>query len=112
MRRALLGRKVKNLEELKKITEVALRNGQEGEPFTITRTIILTDKDFKSFADDFSKEQPWIMSRDGGLGEDGEARCLKAVNKDTKEKVLINPEGYKYPRYTGLELEWEKDSEI
>ena len=105
MIKVLFGRKVKDLQELKEFTETAIRQGQEGQPYTVTRTVILRDDDFKSFAEDFLKDQPWIRPEDGGISEDREIRCIKVVNKDTGEKVLINPEGYNYPRYTGLELD-------
>ncbi|MFK4998696.1 DUF6329 domain-containing protein [Bacillus sp. N9] len=29
--------------------------------------------------------------------------CIRVVNKDTDDKVLVNSEGYDYPRYTAIE---------
>ena len=101
--RALFGRKVSDLEELKALTETARRKGQKGQPYTVTREVNLTDNDFSAFTEDFLEDQPWIMKEDGGMNETGEIRCIRVVNKDTGEKVLVNTEGYDYPRYTGLE---------
>ena len=98
--RALFGRKVSNLEELREITEATTKQGQ---PYIITREVALEDQAFRSFAEDFLEVQPWIEKEDGGVNEAGEARCIRVINKDTGEKVLVNTEGYDYPRYTGLE---------
>lgn len=66
--------------------------------------MILKDEEFRDFAQDFLKDQPWITAEDGGMDQEGKIRCIRVVNIDTGEKVLINTEGYDYPRYTGLEL--------
>ena len=59
--------------------------------------------DFKAFAEDFFNEQPWIDKSDGGSNENGEIRCIRVINTDTGERVLINSEGYSWCRYTALE---------
>ena len=102
--KALFGRKVCDLVELKELTHQAIKEGQKGQPYTITREVILKDEEFRDFAQDFLKDQPWITAEDGGMDQEGKIRCIRVVNIDTGEKVLINTEGYDYPRYTGLEL--------
>lgn len=105
MMKAIFGRKVSGLEELKEITNVARRRGQKGQTYTITREVILEEKEFRAFSQDFFKDQPWITKGDGGMNEAGEVRCIRVVNRVTGETVLVNTEGYEYPRYTGLEFE-------
>jgi hypothetical protein len=102
--RALFGRKVCNLKELKQLTNQAIKEGRKGQPYTIIREVILKNKDFKGFADDFLKDQPWINKYDGGINDKGQIRCIRVTNIETDEKVLVNTEGYDYPRYTGLEI--------
>jgi hypothetical protein len=102
--RALFGRKVCNLKELKQLTNQAIKEGRKGQPYTINREVILKDKDFKEFADDFLKDQPWINKDDGGINDKGQVRCIRVTNIETDKKVLVNTEGYDYPRYTGLEI--------
>jgi hypothetical protein len=102
--KALFGRKICDLEELRGLTHQSIKDGKKGQPYTITREVILKDKDFRDFANDFLKDQSWISPEDGGMNEEGEIRCIRVVNIDTGEKVLVNTEGYDYPRYTGLEL--------
>jgi hypothetical protein len=102
--RALFGRKICDLEELKELTDQAIQEGKEGQPYTVIREVILDDKDFREFAEDFLKDQPWILTKDGGVNKEGEIRCIRVVNRDTRDIVLVNAEGYDYPRYTGLEL--------
>ena len=100
---SLFGRKVRNLVELKEITEKAMNRGQQGQRYIIVKEVELDYNAFRSFANDFFKDQPWITELDGGLNESGEIRCIRIVNKDTSDKVLVNSEGYNYPRYTAVE---------
>ena len=101
--RALFGRKVSNLEELKELTERAIAAREIGEVYTVTREVKLGDQEFKKFASDFFEDQPWITPEDGGVNKNRETRCIKIINEETGEGVLVNSEGYTYPRYTALE---------
>lgn len=103
--RALFGRKIYNLEELKELIHQANKEGKKGQPYIITREVILKDVDFMDFADNFLKDQHWITPEDGGMDLEGRIKCIRVVNIETGEKVLVNTEGYDYPRYTGLELD-------
>ena len=101
--KALFGRKVGSLEELKELTERATAAGKIGETYTVTREVKLGDQEFRKFAGDFFEDQPWITPEDGGVNKNGEIRCIKVINGETGEGVLVNSEGYSYPRYTALE---------
>ncbi|HHY70165.1 MAG TPA: hypothetical protein GX519_00540 [Thermoanaerobacterales bacterium] len=101
--KALFGRKVSGLKELKELTERAIAAGKTGEAYTVTREVILSGGEFLKFAGDFLADQPWITPEDGGTDENGKVRCIRVVNQETGEKVLVNTEGYNYPRYTALE---------
>lgn len=102
--KALFGRKICDLEELKELIHRAIKEGQKGQAYTITREVILREEDFRDFAKDFFRDRPWISPEDGGTTRDGEIRCIRVINNETGEKVLVNTEGYDYPRYTGLEI--------
>ena len=93
--RALFGRKVATLDELKELTERAVGEGMTGRTYTVDEEVVLSDKDFKGFAADLLADQQWINPR---------ANCIRVINEDTKETVLIDPQGYRYPRYTSLEI--------
>ena len=101
--KALFGRKVNNLAELKEITEEAVKHGQRGQSYIVTKVVELEDSDFHNFANDFFNDQPWITIEDGGVNTNREARCIRVINKETGETVLVNSEGYSYPRYTAIE---------
>jgi hypothetical protein len=103
--KALFGRKITDLKELKELTEEALKAGREGTDYEVTKEIELSDEEFKLFSKDFLKDQPWITEEDGGPNKNGQLRCIRVKNKVTGEKVLVNSEGYTYPRYTALELD-------
>ena len=103
--KALFGRKIADLKELKELTVVALKSGREGTDYEVTKEIELNDKEFKLFSEDFFKDQPWITEQDGGPNERGQLRCIRVKNKETGERILVNSEGYTYPRYIALELD-------
>lgn len=83
--RALFGRKVCDLEELKGLTHQAIKDGRKGQPYIITREVILKDVDFRDFAEDFLKNQDWITPEDGGMDQEGRVRCIRVSNIDTGE---------------------------
>lgn len=101
--KAIFVRKVEDLARLKKLTKGALKEGFEGQDYKVTREVLLDDKEFKIFAEGFLEDQPWIKEEDGGMNKDKEILCIRVINKDTGEKVLVNSEGYDYPRYTAIE---------
>lgn len=103
--KALFGRKVSDLEELKEITMEALKRGQQGQDYSVIKEVLLVAEEFNAFAENFFKDQPWITKGDGGVNEKGEIRSIRVINKDTKERVLVNSEGYDYPRYTAIEYD-------
>jgi hypothetical protein len=94
-RKRYFGRKIASLEDLKELTARALAEGKTGESYTVTSEVELSEAEFRKFAEDFFQDQPWI---------DPEASCIRVTNVETGEKVLIDPQGYTYPRYTALEL--------
>ncbi|MEK3988441.1 MULTISPECIES: hypothetical protein [Robertmurraya] len=103
--KVLFGRKVSNLAEMKEITVEAAKQGQRGQSYIVTKEVELEDTDFHNFANDFFNDQPWITKEDGGVNENREVCCIRVINKDTGEKVLVNSEGYSWPRYTAIEID-------
>lgn len=101
--RALFGRKLNDLEELKDATFYAKQDRKLGSLYEVIKDVPLDDDEFKEFAQDFFKEQSWIEKSDGGSNVKGELRCLQVINTETGERVLVNSEGYDYSRYTALE---------
>ena len=102
--RAIFGRKIVTLTELKVLTLEALRNRVIGSEYLVLREVLLENEDFKDFTDDFLEDRAWILKTDGGKGPDGKLRCIRVVNKETNEAVLVNSEGHQYARYTALEI--------
>ncbi len=102
-RKALFARKIANLEALKELTRAAFDDGKAGSLYQVTKEVQLTSEDFQQFASDFLQDQPWITREDGGVNKKKEIRCIRVINIETGERVLVNSEGYDYPRYTALE---------
>lgn len=101
--KALFGRKMASLEELKEATRKAKKEGFTGSPYEVTKELALNDSDFQEFAKDLLEDQPWIEKGDGGSNQNGEIRCIRVINLQTGERILVNSEGYDYPRYTAIE---------
>ena len=101
--KAIFRRKLSNLEELKWETKRAIENGEAGNIYKISREIMLSNMNYNKLISNFFVDQTWIKKDDGGSTPIGEIKCIRVINKDTNEKLLINPEGYSYPRYTALE---------
>lgn len=93
--KALFGRKVSDLEELKYLTEQALKEGKKGKAYSINKEVELKDDEYRKFTSNFLEDQPWIEKED---------TCIRVRNKETGETVLVNPQGYEYPRYVSLEI--------
>ena len=94
--KALFARKIATLEELKELTERALNEGKIGRTVTVDAEVTLTDNDFQNFANDMLADQPWINPR---------ANCILVVNENTGERILLDPQGHVYGRYSSLEIE-------
>ena len=94
--KAVFGRKLCDMEELKDLTERALKQGCKGQEYVVIREVILEDEEFKDFTNDFLEDQPWITKEDGGMNREGHVHCIRVINKETGEKVLVNNEGYFY----------------
>jgi hypothetical protein len=101
--KALFGRKMVDIEELRDATRNAKKEGFVGSAYRVTKEVALSDIDFKEFTKDFLKDQPWIDKDDGGSNPSGEIRCIRVLNLQTGARILVNSEGYDYPRYTAIE---------
>lgn len=101
--KAHFGRKIPNLEALKAATRQAKQEKHSGSAYTVVREVEFNDEGFKNFAEDLLEDQSWISGTDGGMNQAGEIRCIRVRNAQTGEGILVNSEGYDYPRYTGIE---------
>lgn len=93
---ALFGRKVSDLSKLKILTELALSDGQSAKPVLVNKEVDLENEAFQLFSSNFLQNQPWIEQVD---------TCIRVKNIETGETVLVDPQGYEYPRYVSLEIE-------
>jgi hypothetical protein len=98
--KAYFGRKVGSLAELRELTEKTKGKATEYE---VVKEVDLDGAEFRRFANSFLNDQPWIDPGDGGHSAKGVARCIRVTNLRTGERVLVNSEGYGYPRYTAIE---------
>ncbi|MBP2655625.1 MAG: hypothetical protein H6Q73_3194 [Firmicutes bacterium] len=101
--KAYFGRKIPDLKALRDETWRAKEEKYSGTIYTVTREVELSNSEFQQFAEDLLEDQPWICKRDGGMNPAGEIRCIRVRNAHSGERILVNSEGYDYPRYTAIE---------
>ena len=101
--RSLFGRKVLNLKELEEFTKEAKKDGMRGTAYEVIKEIELSDAEFEQFAKELWKDQTWISEEDGGFNEKDELKCIRVKNTKTNKSILVDSEGYTYPRYTAIE---------
>ena len=103
--KAFFGRKVSNLKELKGLTETILSKERgKGSSYIVTKEVALGNEEFQMFSNDFFLERDWLTKGDGGIGKDRKIRCIRVINAETGEAILVNNEGYNYARYTAIEM--------
>lgn len=100
-RTAVFGRKMKNIDELRRYTDDYIF---EQEKFTIIKKIELSKNDFAEFCNKFLYDNPLIEKEHESMwcDENDGRRCLYFYCKERDEGVLVESEGYNYARYTAL----------
>ena len=96
-------RKATSLEVVKQVTEELKEKGYEGAKYQVTREVELSDEDFRKLTSDLLEDQDLIQKDEGGMNDEGEVLCIRVINKESGERILIDPQGYEYPRYTAIE---------
>lgn len=99
--KALFIRKVWDLKELKRVTDQARIN--QGTEYVVSRVVYLTEEEYGSFTNDLLEDRDWIKPGDGGPVDRNTIKVIRVVNQKTNEALLVNPEGYNYPRYVAIE---------
>ncbi len=102
--RALFGRKIENIVDLREATERSRKSGMKGTVYTVDREVEMTDDEFSEFGKDFLQDQPWILKTDGGYNEKGEYRCIRVRNVDTGERCWSRQRALTIPGILRLSL--------
>ena len=88
---------------------VALQKDGTEVKVVIEKVITLSDADFKKFCLDLLEDQDFIKQNQDlmKVDDNGVWHCIKVVGTKAKGQVIVESEGYDYPRYTSLLL-WEE----
>ncbi len=103
--KAVFVRKAARLQDLKD----AVRKGGKSEPFVVEKQVELEAVEYKAFTEnllsncDFIKENLELMRKD----KNGIYHCLLVTAKGGRDGILVESEGYEYPRYTAIYSENE-----
>ena len=68
----------------------------------IEMVIELDDLEFNKLTDDFYNSNPVFENMGGSMN--GITYVIKITNTKTNQVIYVNPEGYDYARYVGLEV--------
>ena len=68
----------------------------------IEMVIELDDLEFNKLTDDFYSSNPIFENMGGSMN--GITYVIKITNTKTNQVIYVNPEGYDYARYVGLEV--------
>jgi len=101
--KAIFVRKATSLEVVKEATKELKEKGYEGAKYKVTREVELSNEDFRKLTCDLLQDQSFIQKDEGGINDEGEVLCIRVINKESGERILIDPQGYEYPRYTARE---------
>ena len=101
--KAIFVRKATTLEVVKVVTEELKQKGYEGAKYQVTREVELCNEDFRKLTSDLLDDQHFIKKDEGGMNDEGEVLCIRVINKESGKRILIDPQGYEYPRYTAIE---------
>ncbi len=101
--KAIFVRKASDCDVVREVTEELKNEGNEGKPYRVTREVELSDKAYKKLTNDLLQDQAFIQNDEGGINDEGEVLCIRVINKVSRERILIDPQGYEYPRYTAIE---------
>jgi len=88
---------------VREVTEELKSKGHEGTAYRVIREVELSNKEYKKLTNDLLQDQAFINKDEGGINDAGEVLCIRVINKESGERILIDPQGYEYPRYTALE---------
>ena len=101
--KAIFVRKASDLEVVREVTEELKSKGYDGTAYRVTREVELSDEDFIKLTTDLLDDQDIIQKDEGGMNDEGEVLCIRVINKESGKRILIDPQGYEYPRYTAIE---------
>ena len=105
--KAIIVRKVANIKDWHDaVAEYKYMHGKEmpKAEVKVEKTIHLTATEFDKVANDLFEDCKWVQENKDlmRVDEDGVWHMIALQCKDRNYKILINSEGFAYPRYTAI----------
>lgn len=105
--KAIIVRKVANIKDWHDaVAEYKYMHGKEmpKAEVKVEKTIHLTATEFDKVANDLFEDCKWVQKNKDlmRIDEDGVWHMIALQCKDRNYKILINSEGFSYPRYTAI----------
>lgn len=97
----------RNLEDIKSLeikTEEKIKNKRAKNKYQIIDTIELEEKEFQKFCLNFKHNYKFLYKyiEEMKVDKDGIWKCVEIESNN--KKILVQNNGYSYPRFTGLIL--------
>jgi len=104
-------RKPSNQFEVREATESLLERhgGKHIDSYYIAMDIQLSENEFFDLLDDMTSDREWIREFSNWLYpvKDGAFPSIRVSCKGSLIVLIIDPQGFNYPRYVGFEIEEE-----
>lgn len=107
MSRAYFIRKPLNIYEVETQTESLISQGRLPRAYQVRMAINLDNKEYQQLLINLSDDCNFLVQYTHLCGpqEDGTLGCILVRNIQNGKQLLINSEGYSYPRYVALPIE-------
>lgn len=104
MKETYFFRDLENLQNLERKTNIKIINRKIKSKYSVIKTIKLNEKEFKEFSANFKHNYKFLYEyiEQMRIDKDGIWNCIEIEGKD--KKILVQNNGYSYPRFTGLVL--------
>ncbi len=99
MSEQLLIRFARKPESLAEVKAAAQSSAYHFERVHVAETIALTTAEYDDFTRNLLKDRSWLAGKGGGMNGSIQAVAVTAPERTT---LYVNPEGFSYARYVGI----------
>lgn len=98
-------RNINNMKELIEKNNIAINKNKEKLEYLVIETIELENKDYIQFINKLHNNYYFLYDyiEKMKIDENGIWRCIKVMNKETGKSILVQNDGYSYPRFVAIE---------
>lgn len=98
-------RNIDNITELKEKNNKYIHENKKKSKYIIIKTIELEKEEYIEFAKKLHHNYHFLYDyiKDMMIDRNEVWRCIKVKNKDNEDSIIVQNDGYSYPRFVGIE---------